>query len=85
MRLCLLRHRIDPIQPHKNNKGNRLFTLQDIEIIRQIYTLVKKQGFTLDGAKQHLKSSKKEFRKETEILQSLHAIKDSLLKLKGEL
>lgn len=75
----------DIIQPQKTRKGNRLFTQQDIESIRQIYTLVKKQGYTLEGAKQQLKSSKKEFKKEAEITHTLQSIKDSLLKFKEEL
>ena len=29
------------IRPHKNKKGNRLFTPEDIERLKQIYHLVK--------------------------------------------
>lgn len=75
----------DNIQPSKNSRGDRLFTQENIEVIRQIYTLVKKRGYTLDGARQELKSSRKEFRKEAEIRQTLESIKESLLKLKEEL
>lgn len=44
------------IQPKKNKKGNRLFTPKDILNFNKIYNLVKKQGFTLDGAKNALKN-----------------------------
>lgn len=43
------------IQPKKNKKGNRLFTVKDIEHFNKIYQLVKEQGYTLDGAKKALK------------------------------
>ncbi len=44
------------IQPKKNAKGNRLFTVKDIEHFNKIYQLVKLEGYTLDGAKKALKS-----------------------------
>lgn len=44
------------LKPKKNKKGNRLFTVKDIEKLNSIYTLVKEKGFTLDGAKGQLKS-----------------------------
>jgi DNA-binding transcriptional MerR regulator len=46
------------IQPRKNTKGNRMFTPKDIETFHKIYTLVKLQGYTLDGAKKALKTKK---------------------------
>lgn len=44
------------IQPKKNKKGNRLFTSKEIAKIDRIYTLVKEEGYTLDGAKKAMKS-----------------------------
>ncbi|MBI1837048.1 MAG: MerR family transcriptional regulator [Flavobacteriia bacterium] len=43
-------------QPKKNKKGNRLFTVKDIKNFNKIYHLVKVKGFTLDGAKNFIKS-----------------------------
>lgn len=34
----------DIIKPKKNNKGNRLFTVQDIDNLKIIYHLVKEIG-----------------------------------------
>lgn len=42
----------------KTKKGNRLFSIEEIEKINSIYDLVKIQGFTLEGAKKQLKSNK---------------------------
>ena len=47
----------DILKP-KNNKGNRLFTKQDIENIKIIYHLLKERGFTVEGAKKKLKENK---------------------------
>jgi DNA-binding transcriptional MerR regulator len=46
-------------QPKKNNKGNRMFTVKEIQILGSIYQLVKVQGYKLDAAKIQLKSRKK--------------------------
>jgi len=48
----------DEIKPKKNKKGNRLFTKDDIDLITEIYKLVKQNGFTLEGAKRKLKEPK---------------------------
>jgi DNA-binding transcriptional MerR regulator len=46
----------DMLKPHKNSKGDRLFTRKNIEQFAQIYHLVKEQGFTLEGARKALKN-----------------------------
>lgn len=44
------------VKPKKNKKGNRLFSPKNIMELQRIYTLVKLEGHTLDGAKRALKS-----------------------------
>lgn len=75
----------DIIKPKKNKKGNRLFTKQDIDNFHLIFHLVKERGFTLEGAKNKLKSSKKETTDNFEIIQKLKNIRSFLLELKEEL
>ncbi|MNU87049.1 HTH-type transcriptional repressor YcgE [compost metagenome] len=73
------------IQPKKNKKGNRLFTVKDIEHFNKIYQLVKEQGYTLEGAKKAVKSTSKDVSEgnQNEILiQKLEQIKSQLLALK---
>jgi len=43
------------IKPHKNRRGNRIFTTLDIENLRFIHHLVKEKGHTIDGARKLLK------------------------------
>lgn len=75
----------DILKPKKNNKGNRLFTVQDIDNLKIIYHLVKERGFTLDGAKNKLKNSRKATIEDVELIKSLEKIKNFLLELKEEL
>ena len=75
----------DILKPKKNKKGNRLFTPEDLNNLHTIYHLVKERGFTLEGAKQKLKSDKKEVEFSVEIVKSLKKIRGFLLEMKESL
>lgn len=75
------------IKPKKNKKGNRLFTQKDIANFRLIYSLVKEQGYTLEGAKQKLKEKKEDGGPDghNPVIERLERIKVELLDLKDRL
>ena len=83
----------DVLKPKKNNKGNRLFTPDDIEHLKVIYNLVKEQGLTLEGAKKYLKENKKQISHQVknqrtqfgEIEEKLKKIKATLVDLRASL
>ncbi|WP_396633449.1 MerR family transcriptional regulator [Maribacter sp. R86514] len=75
----------DVLQPKKNAKGNRKFTPQDIKNLQLIYHLVKERGFTLDGAKTHLKEEKQKTLSNFDIIQKLERVKAELNKIKDQL
>lgn len=75
----------DVLKPKKNTKGNRKFTPEDIKNLKFIYHLVKERGFTLEGAKTHLKEEKKQALNNFEIISKLEAIKNQLVKIKEQL
>lgn len=75
----------DVLKPKKNAKGNRKFTPDDIKNLQLIYHLVKERGFTLEGAKTHLKEEKKKTLDNFEIITKLEGIKNQLIKLKEQL
>ncbi len=75
----------DVLKPKKNAKGNRKFTPEDIKNLELIFHLVKERGFTLEGAKIHLKENKKKSLDRFEIIQKLENVKAELLKLKDNL
>lgn len=72
----------DILKPKKNAKGNRMFTPEDVKNLQLIYHLVKERGFTLEGARTHLKEGQKKTLDKYEIISKLEAIKAQLTNLK---
>lgn len=76
------------IKPKKNKKGNRLFTPKDVVNFNMIYILVKKEGYTLEGAKKAIKNKDLNLENSInsnpnqEIINRLESIKEKLLNLK---
>ncbi|MDT0645857.1 MerR family transcriptional regulator [Zunongwangia sp. F260] len=75
----------DVIKPKKNAKGNRKFTQEDIKNLELIFHLVKERGFTLEGAKTHLKEEKHQTLTNFEIIRKLEGIKATLVNIKNQL
>ena len=75
----------DILKPKKNAKGNRMFTPEDVKNLQLIYHLVKERGFTLEGAKTHLKEGQKKTLDQFEIISKLEAVKLKLLRIKNQL
>lgn len=74
----------DILQPKKNSRGNRKFTKDDVKHLQTIYHLVKERGFTLEGAREYMKSHKNEL-SQLEIIKKLEYVKAELLKIKEQL
>ena len=75
----------DVLKPKKNAKGNRMFTPDDVKNLQLIYHLVKERGFTLEGAKVHLKEGQKKTLDTFEIIRKLEGIKNNLVNIKNQL
>ncbi len=75
----------DILKPKKNAKGNRMFTPDDVKNLQLIYHLVKERGFTLEGAKTHLKEGQKKTLDKFEIISKLETIKTQLTNIKNHL
>lgn len=75
----------DHIKPYKNKKGNRLFTMENIEELKLIFHLVKERGMTLQGAKQKIKQNKTDEIPENELVLKLKHIRELLIEIKNEL
>ncbi|MCH4821900.1 MerR family transcriptional regulator [Gramella lutea] len=75
----------DVIKPKKNAKGNRKFTPEDIKNLELIFHLVKERGFTLEGAKTHLKEERHKTLSNFEIIRKLESVKAELINLKNQL
>ena len=75
----------DILKPKKNAKGNRMFTPEDVKNLQLIFHLVKERGFTLEGAKVHLKEDQKKTLDKFDIISKLETVKAQLLSIKNEL
>lgn len=75
----------DILRPKKNAKGDRFFTKGDIENIKLIHHLVKDKGYTLDGAKQQLKTKFDGEKKKLVLIEKLKEVRGFLVELKDQL
>ncbi len=75
----------DILKPKKNGKGNRMFTPEDVKNLQLIFHLVKERGFTLEGAKTHLKEGQKKTLDKFDIITKLKGIKLELTTIKNNL
>lgn len=77
--------KFDCIKPHKNKKGNRMFTPSDVENLKLIYHLVKEKGMTLEGANMAMKRRGKSVQRDVSILERLQHIRAMLMEVKESL
>ena len=72
------------IRPHKNKKGSRYYTADDIALLKHIYHLTRDCGYTLDGVKEQLRLKDK-VDDTMQVSQTLTEVKKFLLELKAQL
>lgn len=75
----------EQLTPRKNKKGNRIFTKEDLELLKNIYYLVKVRRFTLEGAKQKLSKGNKEIDTHRKTVETLTGLRNFLQELKEAL
>jgi len=73
------------IKPKKNAKGERLFSKKDIDNFKLIFHLVKENGYTLEGAKKKLRTSRQKVNKNISVIERLERIKNELQQIKNRL
>jgi len=74
----------DILQTRKNRKGDRFFRPVDVKNLQLIYDLLRRRKFTIEGAKDYLKNTKKSEEKFA-MIQSMEKIKAFLNELKAGL
>ncbi|WP_439183039.1 MerR family transcriptional regulator [Carboxylicivirga taeanensis] len=75
----------DIIKPHKNKKGNRLFTPKDVENFHLIFHLVKEKGMTLKGAQKKLKENHDDTVNNFEVVSKLKDIRALLVEIRDNI
>ena len=78
-------NQFEALKPQKNKKGNRMFTKDDIVMVKLIHHLVKERGLTIKGAKQKLKENPEGTTHDFEIVQKLKAIKQELIEIRDKM
>lgn len=68
----------DLLRPHKNSKGDRRFTPQNLEQLELIYHLVKERGFTISGAREEIERQRRYQREKEEVIGRLRDLKARL-------
>ena len=68
------------LNPVRSPRGQRLYTEDQIELIRRIKNLLYEQGLTIEGAKRRLDENADWFKFTKEIETELQEIKNILLK-----
>lgn len=75
----------DYLKPAKNSKGDRRFTVHNLEQLKLIYKLVKERGFTIEGARLEIRRLQEWEKEKAEVLDQLNKVRAGLEGLKGEL
>ncbi len=75
----------DIIKPKKNRKGDRFFTVDDIENLKLIYHLVKEKGYRVEGAKRILRDEYKAAKDRMDVLNHMRNMRDFLESLKDSI
>lgn len=74
----------DELMPKKDKKGTRYFRPVDVKTLELIYDLLRRRKFTIEGAKEYLRTHKKA-KDNHQLIASLQKIKTFLLELKANL
>lgn len=74
------------LKPKNIRNGERRYTNSDIDLLKQIHSLLKKEGYTIEGAKKMLNKEIGETADSIEKIQSkLQNLKNELINLKSKL
>lgn len=76
---------IPDLKPRTNKKGNRQYTIEDIDKLQKVKFLVKDQGHTVLGAKQKLKVNRVGVESQSEIVGKLLDLKSFLVELQNKI
>jgi len=75
----------DILKPRKNRKGDRLFRPEDVKNLQLIYQLLRQQKFSIEGAKDYLKTNKSKAEMQWQLVNTLQQFKGFLLEVKAGL
>lgn len=68
----------DVLRPRKSTKGNRMFTERDMRYLQIIYQLLKVKGYTIQGAKDTMKTKFDKLEENAILIRTLNDARDFL-------
>ncbi len=75
----------DILKPRKNRKGDRMFRPEDVKNLQLIYQLLRERKYSIEGAKEFLKTNKSKAETQLQLTTTLQKFKSFLLDLKANL
>ena len=75
----------DILKPHKNSKGERRFTRDNLEQIQLIFHLVKERGFTLEGAKREIRQQRALLKQKQQMIEKLKRLRNFLKEIQNNI
>ncbi len=73
------------LKPRRNVKGNRIYTVEEIDTLKQIHFLVKEQGLTLEGAARRLSEDRQQVESRVKALDALKELREQLVEIRKTL
>ncbi len=75
----------EQLKPHRNDKGTRFYTKEDMEVIRQIIFLRDNDKLKISGIKHQLSNNKTDVEKKQEIIKRLQKLRGNLLGIRNHI
>ena len=73
------------LSPKKNNKGNRLFTPDEVTTLKIMYHLIRERKMTIAGAEQKILSDRMALKKDVSAIELLQQVRASLVTIRDEI
>ena len=73
------------IKPARNAKGNRQFTPEDLEYLKQIKFLIEAENLTLEGVEKRLAADRKGVDRKLKAVETLRKIRQELVEVRKSL
>lgn len=73
------------LKPGRDSRGDRRFTTDDLRKLRMVHYLLKQRGFTISGAREHLKKDPEHVATMGELTERLLRVRDRLTGLRDAL
>ncbi len=73
------------LKPSRTARGDRRYTAEDVETLKQIHYLVKEKGLTLEGASKQMLADRKPVEGRLKAVEALKEIRTQLMEIRKTL